>query len=173
VRPRPALASTAAALTAAGRFGRRAAAVRAKPLVINDKTGRLSVQCDSRSAVRSSSLIFCLARFYMGHIFGIRGHELHAESFVVIRLIPAVAITFTDMLPAAMATSNKIVCRDLRGKVAIVTGGSRGIGRECCLALARAGCNVAVLAKTTTVLSDPVVLGDVLPYCLILPEYPK
>ena len=37
---------------------------------------------------------------------------------------------------------------DLRGKVAIVTGGSRGIGRECCLSLARAGCNVAVVAKT-------------------------
>lgn len=37
----------------------------------------------------------------------------------------------------------------LKGKVAIVTGGSRGIGREVCLALAREGCNVVVAAKTT------------------------
>ena len=31
-----------------------------------------------------------------------------------------------------------------------VTGGSRGIGRECCLALAKQGCNVVVAAKTVT-----------------------
>src|SRR5882757_7856037 len=33
---------------------------------------------------------------------------------------------------------------DLRGKVAIVTGGSRGIGAETCLALARNGVKVAI-----------------------------
>src|SRR6202035_1292249 len=33
---------------------------------------------------------------------------------------------------------------DLRGKIAIVTGGSRGIGAETCLALARNGVKVAV-----------------------------
>jgi hypothetical protein len=36
----------------------------------------------------------------------------------------------------------------LKGKVAIVTGGSRGIGRECILALARQGCDVVVAAKS-------------------------
>ena len=38
----------------------------------------------------------------------------------------------------------------LAGRVALVTGSSRGIGRECVLALARKGCNVVVAAKSTT-----------------------
>lgn len=37
---------------------------------------------------------------------------------------------------------------NLKGRVAVVTGGSRGIGRECCLTLARHGCNIVVVAKT-------------------------
>ena len=38
----------------------------------------------------------------------------------------------------------------LAGKVAIITGASRGIGRECAMALGRAGVNVVVAAKSTT-----------------------
>ncbi|KAL1525266.1 hypothetical protein AB1Y20_020131 [Prymnesium parvum] len=37
----------------------------------------------------------------------------------------------------------------LAGRVAIVTGASRGIGRECVLALAREGCHVVLVAKST------------------------
>jgi NAD(P)-dependent dehydrogenase (short-subunit alcohol dehydrogenase family) len=38
--------------------------------------------------------------------------------------------------------------QDLSGKVAIVTGASRGIGRQAALALARRGANVAIAART-------------------------
>jgi len=37
----------------------------------------------------------------------------------------------------------------LKGQVVIVTGASRGIGREVCLAFAREGCNIVVSAKST------------------------
>lgn len=39
---------------------------------------------------------------------------------------------------------------DLQGRVAIVTGSSRGIGKAVALSLARAGCDVCVAAKTIT-----------------------
>ena len=38
----------------------------------------------------------------------------------------------------------------LEGRVAIVTGSSRGIGRAIAVALARRGCNVVVAAKTSS-----------------------
>lgn len=43
-----------------------------------------------------------------------------------------------------------IKTNNLENRVAVVTGGSRGIGRECCLALARHGCNIVIMAKSIT-----------------------
>eukprot|EP00928_Gymnodinium_smaydae_P089215 TRINITY_DN73209_c0_g1_i1.p1 TRINITY_DN73209_c0_g1~~TRINITY_DN73209_c0_g1_i1.p1 ORF type:complete len:341 (-),score=85.25 TRINITY_DN73209_c0_g1_i1:309-1280(-) len=43
----------------------------------------------------------------------------------------------------------KVHVKDLTGKVAIITGSTRGIGRVCAIALAKQGCNIVVAAKTT------------------------
>merc|ERR1712151_545732 len=46
--------------------------------------------------------------------------------------------------------SYKLDCfKDLTGRVAIITGGTRGIGRCCALKLASLGCHVVIAAKTT------------------------
>ena len=36
----------------------------------------------------------------------------------------------------------------IQGKVALVTGGSRGLGKHCALALAREGADVAICGRT-------------------------
>mmetsp|Transcript_106894 Transcript_106894/g.271423 ORF Transcript_106894/g.271423 Transcript_106894/m.271423 type:complete len:333 (-) Transcript_106894:50-1048(-) len=47
------------------------------------------------------------------------------------------------------ALSPKLNCVDLKGKVAIITGSTRGIGKCCAVALAKQGCNIVIAAKTT------------------------
>mmetsp|Transcript_22094 Transcript_22094/g.41658 ORF Transcript_22094/g.41658 Transcript_22094/m.41658 type:complete len:318 (-) Transcript_22094:174-1127(-) len=48
------------------------------------------------------------------------------------------------------ALSPKLKIADLRGKVAIISGATRGIGKACAVALAKQGCNIVVAAKSTT-----------------------
>jgi NAD(P)-dependent dehydrogenase (short-subunit alcohol dehydrogenase family) len=47
-----------------------------------------------------------------------------------------------------MSTSNPPSAQSLSGKIALVTGASRGIGQACALALAKAGAHVVAVART-------------------------
>lgn len=53
-------------------------------------------------------------------------------------------------MPGKGNFSPKIKVKDLTGKVAIITGSTRGIGKKCAIALAKQGCNIVVAAKSTT-----------------------
>merc|ERR1740129_1850670 len=54
-------------------------------------------------------------------------------------------LKFRSLLYQSMS---KLNLHSLQGKVAIISGSTRGIGRECALTLARLGCNIVIAAKT-------------------------
>jgi len=62
-------------------------------------------------------------------------------------------------MPSPGALSPKVKAADLTGKVAIITGATRGIGKACAEALAKQGCNIVVAAKTTE--PDPRLPGTI------------
>jgi 3-oxoacyl-[acyl-carrier protein] reductase len=51
-------------------------------------------------------------------------------------------------VPAAMVTAGRFVDLGLTGKVALVVGASKGLGKGCALALAREGARVAICARS-------------------------
>lgn len=51
-------------------------------------------------------------------------------------------------MTARGALSPKLNVKDLKGRVAIISGSTRGIGKACAIALAKHGCNIVVAAKT-------------------------
>ncbi len=54
--------------------------------------------------------------------------------------------------------------KQLAGKTAVVTGAGRGIGRAIALGFAKAGADVAILARTETELSE--VAGEIKALCV-------
>ena len=44
---------------------------------------------------------------------------------------------------------------DLKGKTALVTGGSRGLGKAMVLGLAQAGCDVAIVSRKLDATESP------------------
>ncbi|XP_031626085.1 17-beta-hydroxysteroid dehydrogenase 13-like [Contarinia nasturtii] len=75
------------------------------------------------------------------------------KSLVLLQILPGLVlktliIVVLELYYLLLAVFHLIVpkpLKEIRGKLAVVTGGSNGIGREICLELARSGCNVACL----------------------------
>lgn len=67
---------------------------------------------------------------------------------------------FVGFCPAVGATLQRMVPRKLHEQVAVVTGAGRGIGRAIALSFAAAGAKVALLARTSSELSETAALID-------------
>lgn len=64
-----------------------------------------------------------------------------------------------------------------QGKTAIVTGGGRGLGRVVCLALAKTGVSVGVIARTSAEILDVTHENDIYMTVIVrkdvVPTFPK
>lgn len=74
---------------------------------------------------------------------GSKWEELRMLKDILLTLITSFSLLINKVILLFSPTHLK----DIKGQLALVSGGSKGFGREVCLELAKKGCNIAVVAR--------------------------